>query len=87
MVLVVVQIDQEVVYVNNEPSFGDHVSEGVRHELLKGWRGVGHAEEHDGWFIKSSMSNEGCLPLISFFYLDVVISPAYVEFGEDLGVF
>ena len=32
--------DEEVVYVDDEPSFGDHVSEGVIHGLLKCCRRV-----------------------------------------------
>ena len=51
-----------------------------------GWR-VGHAEEHDGWFIESSVGNEGGFPLVTFLYSDIVIPPSYVKLGEDLGVF
>ena len=39
-----------VVHVNNEPSFGDHVLEGVIHKSLEcGW-GVSRPEEHDNGF-------------------------------------
>ena len=48
---------------------------------------IGHAEEHDGGFIESSVSDEGGFPLVAFLYSDIVISPLYVKLGEDLGVF
>ena len=54
---------------------------------MKGGWGVGHAEEHDGRFIESSVGDEGDFPLISFLYSDIVIPPPYVKLGEDLGVF
>ena len=53
--------------------------------MKSGW-GVGHAEEHDGRFIESSVGDEGGFPLVSFFYSDIVIPPLYVKLGEDLGV-
>ena len=49
--------------------------------------GVGHAEEHDSGFVKSSVGDEGGFPLVAFFYLDIVISPLHIKLGEDLGVF
>ena len=42
--------DEKVVHINDEPSFGDHVLEGVVHELLERSRGVGKPKEHDGRF-------------------------------------
>ena len=43
-------VDKEIVHVDNEPSFSDHIVEGVVHEPLKGGRGVGEPEEHDSGF-------------------------------------
>ena len=54
---------------------------------MKSGGGVGHAEEHDGRFIESSVGDEGGFPLVTFLYLDIVIPPPYVKLGEDLGVF
>ena len=31
----VVREDEEAVHVNDEPSFSNHVSEGIRHEMLE----------------------------------------------------
>ena len=44
------EIDKEVVHVDDEPSFGDHVSEGVVHELLESSGRVGESKEHDCGF-------------------------------------
>ena len=87
VIFVIVRVDKEVVHANDEPSFCNHIPEGIGHESLKGGWGVGHAEEHDGWFIKSLVGDEGGFPLVAFLYLDIVISPSYVKLGEDLGVF
>ena len=54
---------------------------------MKGGGGIGHAEEHDSGFVKSSVGDEGGFPLVAFFYLDIVISPSYIKLGEDFGVF
>ncbi len=35
----------------------------------------GHQEPFGG--------EEGCFPLVAFFYADVVVSPSYVKFGEE----
>ena len=87
MICVIVRVDEEVVHVNDEPSFCDHIPERVGHESLKSRGGIGHAEEHDSGFVESSVGNEGGLPLVIIFNLDVVISPSYIKLGEDFGVF
>ena len=87
MILVVVRVDKEVVHVYDEPSLCNHIPKGVRHELLKGGGGIGHAEEHDSGFVKSSVGDEGSFPLVTFLYSDIVISPLHIKLGEDFGVF
>ena len=79
-------VDKKVVHVNDEPSFGNHVAKGVVHESLESGGGVGEAEEHDGGFEESLVSDEGRFPLMTIFNLYVVISPSNIEFGEDLSV-
>ena len=87
MVLVIVWVDKEVVHVNDEPSFRNHVPEGIGHESLKGGWGVGHAEEYDSWFIESSVGDEDHLPLVTFLDTNIVVPSSYVKLGEDFGVF
>ena len=43
-------VDEEVIHINDKPSFGNHVTEGVVHEPLKSGRGVGKPEEHNSGF-------------------------------------
>ena len=79
--------DKEVVHINNKPSFGDHVSERVVHELLKCGRGIGKSEEHHCWFEEAFVRDEGGLPLMAIFDANIVIPPTDVKFGEQFGVF
>jgi hypothetical protein len=79
--------DQEIIHVNDKPPFGNHIVEGIIHESLEGGRGIIHAEEHDHRFKEAFMDNEGTFPLISFFDVNIVITPSNVEFGEDLSSF
>ena len=78
------RVDKEVIHVDNEPSFCDHIAKGVIHELLKGGRGIGETEEHYSWFEESFMSDKSSFPLMPVLDLDVVISPLDIKFGEDL---
>ena len=87
MIFVIVRVDEEVVHVDDEPSFCNHIPERVGHELLESGGGVGHAEEHNHGFVESPVGNESGFPLVSILDLDVVISPLYVKLGEDLGIF
>jgi len=43
-------------------------------------------QEHDSGFELASVTDEGSLPLISFFDMDIVESPLYVKLAEVLGV-
>ena len=44
------RINQEVIHVDDKPSFSNHVMKGVVHEPLEGCGGVGESEEHDSGF-------------------------------------
>ena len=78
--------DEEIIHVDNKPSFSDHVSERIIHESLKGGRGVTQAKEHYCGFEQSFVSDESHFPLVSIPDADVIISPSDIEFGEDLGI-
>ena len=79
-------VDEEIIHVDNEPSFSNHIVKGVVHESLKGGRGVGKSEEHYSGFEKSSVGNEGCFPLVAVLDSYVVVSPPDVELSEDLSI-
>ena len=79
-------VDEKIVHIDNEPSFGNHVAEGVIHESLKGSGGVGEAEEHYSGFEEPFVGDESCFPLVAIFDSYIVVSPSNVKLGEDLGV-
>ena len=78
--------EEEVVHIDNEPSFSDHITERVVHELLECRRGVGKSKEHYHWFEEAFVCDEGGFPLVAVFDADIVISPMDVELGEQFGV-
>ena len=86
MVLVIVRVDKKVIHVDDKPSFCYHISEGNGHESLKCGRGVGHAKEHDHWFIESTVGDKGCLPLVSFLDANIVVTPSYVKLSKNFGI-
>ena len=74
--------DKEVIHINDEPSFSNHVSEGVIYELLESGWGIGESEEHDRWFKEAFVSDEGSLSLVAIFDVDIVVAPLDVKLGE-----
>ena len=74
--------DEEVIHVDDEPSFSDHVSEGVICESLKRGGGVVETKEHNHWFKESLVCDEGGLPLMAIFDMNVVVPPTNIKLGE-----
>ena len=79
-------VDEEIIHIDNEPSFSNHVAEGVIHEPLKGRGGVGESEEHHGGFEESFVGDESCFPLVTIFDPYVVVPPSYVKLSENFSV-
>ena len=79
--------NEEVVHVDDQPSFSDHVSERIVHALLECSRGVAKAKEHDHQFEESFVHDESRLPLVIIFDADVVVSPTDIELGEVASIF
>ena len=73
---------KDVVHVDNEPSFCDHVSKGQVYEGLEGWWQVALDKRHDQGFIETIGCDECGLPLISLLDVDVVIPPSNIHLGE-----
>ena len=80
------RINQEVIHVDDKPSFSNHVMKGVVHEPLEGCGGVGESEEHDSGFEQPLMSDEGCFPLVFIFDSYIIVSPADIKLGKDFGI-
>ena len=77
----------QVIHVDLEPLFGNHVGEDVVHERLKGRRGIAEAKEHHGGFIESERGDECCFPLVFLPDTNVVIAPSDIKLGEQCRVF
>jgi len=55
----------------------------VIHGSLEGGGGVSQSKEHYPWFKQPFWGFERGLPFIAFLDLDIIVSPSYVEFGEE----
>lgn len=76
--------DEDVVEVDDDEVVQE-IAKDVVHESLEGGGSVGETEGHDKGFEVAVASAESGLPLVTFLDPDKVVSPAKVEFGEDLG--
>jgi hypothetical protein len=54
---------------------------------LKGGRAITEPEEHHRGFEKAERCDECTLPLVVFLDSDVIVSPPYIEFSEQGGIF
>ena len=77
----------QVVHVNLEPLFGDHVGENMVHECLKSRRGIAEPKEHYSRFKEAKQSDERSFPLVFLPDVNVVISPSNIKLGEQCRVF
>ena len=78
--------DEEVIHIDDKPSFSDHVPEGIVYESLEGGGGVGETEEHNCRFKEAFMGDEGGFPLVSVFDAEVVVAPSNIKLGEDFSI-
>ena len=77
---------QQIVHIDLEPFFSDHVSKDVIHKCLKSWWGIAKTKEYDSGFKEAKGSDECGLPLIFFPDADVVVSPLDIKLGKESGV-
>src|SRR5258707_14775732 len=77
------RVNGEVVHVNRHPSLSDFSTEDHIHHHLKGGGGVGQPEEHDRRFEEPFWGEERHFPFVPLFDVNVVVSPTYIEFGEE----
>ncbi|KIJ09341.1 hypothetical protein PAXINDRAFT_87570, partial [Paxillus involutus ATCC 200175] len=61
--------------------------EDVIHQRLECWRGVAKSKEHDVRFKESMGRDKRRFPTITWFDLNVVVSPSDIEFRKDLRSF
>ena len=79
-------MDAQVVHIDLQPTFGNHIGEDVIHKRLKSGWSITELEEHDSRFKESKRSDEHSLPLVFFANANVVESPSDIELGKDRGV-
>jgi hypothetical protein len=73
----------EIIHVDFQPFLCNFFSEDIVHHCLEGcWR-VCKAKEHNRWLKESLAGFKGGLLFIPFFDVDVVVTPLYVELGEQ----
>ena len=76
----------QVVHIDLEPSFSDHIGENVIHERLKSRRGIAEPKKHYSGFKETKRGDERRFPLIFLPDVDIVITPLNIKFGEQCGV-
>ena len=76
----------QVVHIDLEPSFCDHIGENMVHERLKSRRGVTEPKEHYGGFKEAERSDERCFPLVFLLDANVVVAPMNIKLGEQCRV-
>ncbi|KIK77504.1 hypothetical protein PAXRUDRAFT_166624 [Paxillus rubicundulus Ve08.2h10] len=80
-------VNQEVIHVDDEPSFGLVVLKNMIHQRLECRRGVAQSKEHYVRFEESMRSDERCLPVVIGFDLNIVVPPSDVKFRKNLRPF
>jgi hypothetical protein len=76
--------NENVIEIDCDFAFSNQICEDGIHQCLKRGGRVGEPKEHDARFEKTLVSDEGCLPFIAFFDLDVVVTLTNIKLGEDL---
>ena len=76
----------QVVHIDLEPSFGNHIGKNMIHECLKSRRGVAEPKEHYSWFKEAKRSDECHFPLVFLPNANVVIAPSNIKLGEQCRV-
>ena len=62
---------------------GDEVRKLGVHECLKGgWR-IAQPKGHDCGFEEPTRGLESGLPFIAFSYMNVIVSPSYIQLGKE----
>ncbi|KAI0312979.1 hypothetical protein OF83DRAFT_1036300, partial [Amylostereum chailletii] len=83
--------DKDVVHVDDNLATVNEIFEKFIHHCLECRRRIHKAKEHHQGFVQPTVSFESGLPLVSFLdmdilvVLDIVVAPADIYLGEDLG--
>jgi len=73
---------ENVVHIDDHPSFSDFFLEGLVHVGLECDGGIAQAEKHDFQFEMAKRGGKGCFPAVVRVDQDVVISGLDIHLGE-----
>jgi hypothetical protein len=76
---------KDVIQVNDKVLLVDKVGEDSVHKGPKSGRGIAEAKGHDEGLKKSEGALKDGFPFITFFNVNVVVSPSDIEFGKVTG--
>ena len=76
-------VNEQIVHVNDKPSFRNHVAKRIVHKTLESGGEVSEAEELYCGFKEPFVGDEGGFPLMSVFNSDIIVSPSDIKLGED----
>ena len=79
-------MDPQVIHIDLEPSFGNHIGKNMIHERLKSRRGIAEPKKHYGGFKEAERGDERCFPLVFLPDANVVITPSNIKFSEQCRV-
>ena len=80
-------VDAQIVHVDFQPSFSDHIGEDVINKWLESGWSIAEPKEHDSGLKESKRGDEHSFPLVFFVNANVVEFPLDIELGKNCGVF
>ena len=76
----------QVIHIDLEPSFSNHIGKNMIHERLKSRRSVTEPREHYSRFKEAERGDERRFPLVFLPDANVVIAPSNIKLGEQCRV-
>jgi hypothetical protein len=77
-------LNEDVIEIDCNFAFSNQICKDGIHQCLECGRQVGEPKEHDAWFKKTLICDEGCVPFIAFFDPNVVVALPNIKLSEDL---
>ena len=68
-------MNSQIIHIDFEPFFYDHIRKDIVHECLEHWWGITETKEHDSGLKKVEGGNEHGLPLVFLPNVNVIVSP------------
>jgi hypothetical protein len=76
--------NEDIIKIDCNFAFSNQICKDGIYQCLECGRQIGEPKEHNAEFKKTLVSDEGCLPFIAFFDLDMMVTPTNIKLGEDL---